>query len=56
MKWSIEMYRDKMLIAIMQYRIMQIVCGGKVSRLHNLLVIRGKTLAIVQQFETTYNK
>ena len=24
------------------YRIMQIVCGGKVSRLHDLLVIRGK--------------
>ena len=38
------------------YRIMQIVCGGKVSRLHDLLVIRGKTFAIVQQFETPYNK
>ena len=35
---------------------MQIVCGGKVSRLHDLLVIRGKTFAIVQQFETPYNK
>ena len=34
------------------YRIMQIVRGGKVSRLHNVLVIRGKTFAIVQQFET----
>ena len=35
---------------------MQIVRGGKVSRLHDLLVIRGKTFAIVQQFETPYNK
>ena len=35
---------------------MQIVCGGKVSRLHDFLVIRGKTFAIVQQFETPYNK
>ena len=35
---------------------MQIVCGGKVSRLHDLLVIRGKTFTIVQQFETPYNK
>ena len=35
---------------------MQIVRGGKVSRLHALLVIRGKTFAIVQQFETPYNK
>ena len=34
---------------------MQIVCGGKVLRLHDL-VIRGKTFAIVQQFETPYNK
>ena len=34
---------------------MQIVRGGKVSQLHNL-VIRGKTFAIVQQFETPYNK
>ena len=34
---------------------MQIVRGGKVSRLHDL-VIRGKTFAIVQQFETLYNK
>ena len=40
----------------LSYRIMQIVCGGKVSRLHGLLVIRGKTFAIVQQFETPYNK
>ena len=38
------------------YHIMQIVRGGKVSRLHDLLIIRGKTLAIVQQFETPYNK
>ena len=38
------------------YRIMQIVRGGKVSWLHDLLVIRGKTFAIVQQFETPYNK
>ena len=38
------------------YRIMQIVRGGKVSRLHDHLVICGKTFAIVQQFETPYNK
>ena len=38
------------------YRIMQIVRGGKLSRLHDLLVICGKTFAIVQQFETPYNK
>ena len=35
---------------------MQIVRSGKVSRSHDLLVIRGKTFAIVQQFETPYNK
>ena len=35
---------------------MQIVCGGKVLRLADLSVIRGKTFAIVQQFETPYNK
>ena len=35
---------------------MQIVRGGKVSRLHDLLVICGKTFTIVQQFETLYNK
>ena len=35
---------------------MQIARGGKVSRLHDLLVIRGKTFAIVQQFETPYDK
>ena len=35
---------------------MQIVCGGEVSWLHDLFVIRGKTFAIVQQFETPYNK
>ena len=34
---------------------MQIVCGGKVSQLHDL-VIRGKTFAIVQQFKTPYNQ
>ena len=39
-----------------EYRIMQIVRGGKVSQLQDLLVIRGKTFAIVQQFETPYNK
>ena len=37
------------------YHIMQIVCGGRVSRLHDL-VISGKTFAIVQQFETPYNR
>ena len=35
---------------------MQIICGGKVSRLHDLLVIRRKSFAIVQQFETPYNR
>ena len=34
---------------------MQIVRGGKVSWLHDL-VIRRKTFTIVQQFETPYNK
>ena len=38
------------------YHIMQIVRGGKVSWFHDLLVIRGKTFAIVQQFEAPYNK
>ena len=38
------------------YRIKQIVCGDKVLWLHDLLVIRGKTFAIVQQFGTPYNK
>ena len=38
------------------YRIMQIIRGGKVSWLHDLLVIRRKTFAIVQQFETPCNK
>ena len=38
------------------YHIMQIVRGGKVSRLADLSVIRVKTFAIVQQFETPYNK
>ena len=35
---------------------MQIVRGGKLSRLADLSVIGGKTFAIVQQFETPYNK
>ena len=35
---------------------MQIVHGGKVSWLHDLFVIHAKTFAIVQQFETPYNK
>ena len=35
---------------------MQIVRHGKVSWLHDLLVIRGKTFAIVQQLGTPYNK
>ena len=34
---------------------MQIVRGGKVSRLHDL-VIRGKIFAIVQQFKTPYSR
>ena len=39
----------------LSYRIMQIVRCGKDSQFHDL-VIRGKTFAIVQQFETPYNK
>ena len=35
---------------------MQIVRGGKLSWLADLSVIHGKTFAIVQQFETHYNK
>ena len=35
---------------------MQIIGGGKNSQLHDLFVIHGKTFAIVQQFETTYDK
>ena len=35
---------------------MQIIRGGKVSRLHDLVVIHGKTFTIVQRFETPYNK
>ena len=35
---------------------MQIVRSGKVLQLADLSVIRGKTFAIVQQFETPYNK
>ena len=35
---------------------MHIVHGEKVSWLHDLFVIRRKTFAIVQQFETPYNK
>ena len=38
---------DKHLISGFKYPIMQIVRGGKLSRLHALLVIRGKTFAIV---------
>ena len=34
---------------------MRIVHGGKLSRLHDL-VIHGKTFTIVQQSETPYNK
>ena len=35
---------------------MQIVCGEIDLWFHDLFVIRGKTFAIVQQFETPYNK
>ena len=35
---------------------MQIVHGGKISQLHDLLVIRRKTFTIVEQFETPYKK
>ena len=41
---------------IIIYRIMQIICGGKVLWLHDLLVIRWKTFVIVQQFEAPCNK
>ena len=44
------------LAEVVYYHIMQIVRGGKVSRLHDPRVIRGKTFAIAQQFETPYNK
>ena len=43
-------------IGVAEYRIMQIVRGGKISRLHDVLVIRGKTFAIVQQFEIPCDK
>ena len=49
-------FKVNCLTVHLTYRIMQIVRGGKVLRLHGLLVIRGKTFAIVQQFETPYNK
>ena len=35
---------------------MQIVRGAKASWLHDLLVIHGKTFAIVQQFKVPYNR
>ena len=38
------------------YCIMQIVQGGKVLRLHDLIGIHGTTFMIVQQLETPYNK
>ena len=41
---------------VMDYRIMQIVRGGKVSQLYNLPVICRKNFAIVQQSEIPYNK
>ena len=47
---------EQNLYVLTNYRIMQIVHGGKVLRLHDLLVISGKTFAIVQQFKTPYNK
>ena len=34
---------------------MQIVRGGKISQLHDLVIHR-KTFAIVQHFKTPYNK
>ena len=53
---SVECAIVSIHFATHKYRIMQIVHGGKVSRLHDLLVIRGKIFAIVQQFKTPYNK
>ena len=35
---------------------MQIIRGGKVSRLHDLFVIRRTTFVIVQQFKARYNR
>ena len=49
-------FKDNCLTVHLTYRIMQIIRGEKVSRLHGLLVIRSKTFAIVQQFEAPYNK
>ena len=46
----------KLDLIVNYYCIMQIVRGGKVLRLHDLLVIHGKTFAIVQQFETPCNR
>jgi len=41
----------------MKYRILQIVRGGKVSRLQNLTVIRWKTFAVgPSSFKTYYQK
>ena len=42
--------------SLFTYHIMKIVRGGKVSSWLHDLVIRGKTFAIVQQFETPYSK
>ena len=52
--YTLYPYASTCFIRSSIYRIMHIVRGGKVSRLHDL-VIRGKTFAIVQQFETPYN-
>ena len=59
--WLIDFTFEKQIIyrfisIQLTYHIMQFVYGGKVSRLHDLLVIRGKTFAIVRQYETPYNR
>ena len=53
---GVQEFKDDCLTVHLTYRIMQIVRGGKVSRLHGLLVIRSKTFAIVWQFKAPYNK
>ena len=44
------------LLFLGAYCIMQIVRGGTVLRLHDLLGIHGTTFAIVQQFQIPYKK
>ena len=43
---SLAMEHAVQVANVCSYRIMQIIRGGKLLRLHALLVIRGKTFAI----------